>query len=309
VKATSAHVRPRLAALRAGIQPFFEHLRSECRLADNTLLAYRRDLSEFIAFISTHQQKRPGATWPVVVQDYCIALRRRGLSVASIARQLACLRRFLRFLYDTHRLAVDPTVNVEAPKKWSRLPDCLNVRQVRDLLEAPQPHEDLAQRDLAILELLYATGLRAAELCSLRLEDLNLPVGFLRCNGKGGKERIVPIGRPAVEALDLYLQRERPALARPISGHHVFLSRTGRPMQRGTVWEIITKYARRAGLPDTVSPHTLRHTFASHLLQGGADLRVVQELLGHASVVTTQIYTHVDRARLKSIHQRFHPRQ
>lgn len=298
-----------LRLLCAGVSPFFEHLRSECGLADNTLQAYRRDLREFLGFVRQHQQKRPGSSWPTVVQNYCIALSRRGLQVASIGRHLASLRRFLRFLFDTHRLDHDPTINIESPRKWSRLPDSLNLRQVRDLLESPQPAEELALRDLALLELLYATGMRAAEVCSLHLEDLKLQVGFLRCRGKGGKQRVVPLGRPAAEALGLYLQRQRPELARPCSGSYVFVTRTGRPMRRGTVWELVIKYAQRAGLAGKVSPHTLRHTFASHLLQGGADLRVVQELLGHASVVTTQVYTHVDRARLKSIHQRFHPRQ
>jgi integrase/recombinase XerD len=229
--------------------------------------------------------------------------------VASVARQLACIRRFLRFLHQTHRLDDDPALSVEAPKRWSHLPICLNIRQTRDLLEAPQPHEELALRDIAMLELLYATGLRASELCDLRMEDLHVPLGFLRCLGKGGRERIVPIGRPAVEALEGYLHHLRPGLVSAHTEGQVFLSRTGRPLQRGTVWELVTKYARRAGLSRRTSPHTLRHTFASHLLQGGADLRIVQELLGHASVVTTQVYTHVDRSRLKAIHQRFHPRQ
>jgi integrase/recombinase XerD len=229
--------------------------------------------------------------------------------VASVARQLAALRTFLRFLYHTQRLDRDPTSDILAPKKWNRLPDTLNIRQMQNLLEAPTLDDEFAERDIALLELLYATGLRASEVCGLRIDEVNLRVGVLRCMGKGGKERIVPIGRTAVDALDSYLAKLRPRLHRPRSGAYVFLSRTGRPLTRGSVWELIKKYAVRAGLRDKVTPHTMRHSFATHLLQGGADLRIVQELLGHASVTTTQIYTHVDRSRLKAVHQRYHPRQ
>ncbi len=244
-----------------------------------------------------------------VVQHHLITLRQDGLSVASIARHLAAIKMFLRYLHSEKWIKRDVAFLIESPKKWRNLPGTLNYRDVEALLSAPEESEELYLRDKAILEVLYATGMRVSELVDLTIDKVNADVGYVRVFGKGSKERIIPIGSVALAALDEYLANLRPQLTNIRSREYVFLSRTGRPMDRSTVWRVVRKHAKFAGIQKGVSPHTLRHCFATHLLQGGADLRVVQELLGHADVATTQVYTHVDEARLKSVHAKFHPRQ
>jgi integrase/recombinase XerD len=233
-----------------------------------------------------------------------------GQSTRTVARRLAAIRVFLRFLVANGHDMVGILAQLERPKPEQSLPKVLSKAQVNQLIGAPDPESRLYFRDVAILELLYASGLRATELCDLRLNDLNLQVGCVRVLGKGMKERIVPVGRAAVEAITRYLGECRPGLVR--EGREtdcVFLSKTGRPLERIALWMLVEKYGRVSGLLKHISPHVLRHCFATHLLGGGADLRVVQELLGHSDVATTQIYTHVDQSRLKAIHSQFHPRR
>jgi len=202
----------------------------------------------------------------------------------------------------------DFTTILESPKIWQRLPIICSKQQVVDLMNAPSPDEPFYLRDKAMLELLYATGMRASELAGLRIPDLNLDIGYLRCLGKGNRERVIPVGKVAIEATVEYLAKLRPGLAKPFSDNFLLLSRTGRPMSRIEVWRLVKKYAMRAGMPRNLTAHTLRHCFATHLLTGGADLRSVQEMLGHVDIATTQIYTHVDQERLREIHRKFHPR-
>jgi integrase/recombinase XerD len=288
------------------IEQFLNYLAVEAGLADNTLSAYRHDLERFDRFVSERRLTVQSLS-PTDVQKFLIHRKDEGLSIASVARNLVAVKIFLRHLFAVGRLDRDLASLIESPKKWRLIPRVLHVQQVDALLSTPGAEDPYAARDRAILELFYACGLRVSELCGLSLQHVRLDVGYLRCLGKGKKERIVPIGRTAIECLREYLDTTRGRLDKGRSDA-LFLSRTGRPMERTNVWRLVVKYARRMGLTGKVSPHTLRHCFATHLLQGGADLRVVQELLGHADVSTTQIYTHVDRDRLKAIHRRCHPR-
>jgi integrase/recombinase XerD len=215
---------------------------------------------------------------------------------------------FLRFAKLMGLVDNDLTATLEGPKLWQRLPIICSKQQVVNLLNAPSPKEPFYLRDKAMLELLYATGVRASELTGLKTTDLNLDIGYLRCIGKGNRERIIPIGKAAITAIVEYLAKLRPKLAKPFSSDFLLLSRTGRPMSRIEIWRLVKKYAIRAGMPRNLTVHTLRHCFATHLLTGGADLRSVQEMLGHVDIATTQIYTHVDQERLRRIHKKFHPR-
>jgi integrase/recombinase XerD len=306
------HARPEVHEARPGgidllVREFLSYLLVEAGLADNTLAAYRRDLDCFARFLD-ERELRVDVLAPIHIQQFLIARKEEGLSIASIARNLVAVKIFLRHLYATGRLKHDLTVLIETPKKWKRIPHVLHRQQVDGLINTPDDEDAYALRDRAILELFYACGLRVSELCGLTLGDVRLDMGYLRCLGKGKKERIVPIGRSAIEAIQAYLDGLRSDLDRRNSDG-LFLSRTGRALDRTNVWRIVVKYARRMGLTGKVSPHTLRHSFATHLLQGGADLRVVQELLGHADVATTQLYTHVDKDRLKAIHRKYFPRQ
>ena len=292
------------------LRRFVAYLICECGLADNTIDAYRRDLREFIEVLDDRDICMTSQINTDLVQSYLIHLAERKLALSTIARHLVSVRMFFRYLFVIGLLPDDLSATLETPKKWQRLPHTLRVAQVEALLSAPQPGEPYYARDRAILELLYATGMRVSELASLRLGDVNLEVGYLRCRGKGGKERIVPIGSHAISALRQYIRGLRMTLlAEGPRAQTVFISRTGRPMDRTNVWRLVRRYAAAANIPIAVGPHTLRHCFATHLLEGGADLRIVQELLGHASVATTQIYTHVDGTRLKALHERCHPRQ
>jgi integrase/recombinase XerD len=295
--------RSTLPALRE----FLLHLASERGLADNTLLGYRRDLED----IQDAFEKRGLSLTTAdadAFRDYLQNQRRRGRSTKTVARRLAAIRVFLRYLAMQGYDVVGILQQLERPKPERSLPKILSRTQVNQLIAAPNPKSMLFARDVAILELLYASGLRATELCELKTRDVNLQVGCVRVLGKGMKERIVPLGQAASEAIARYVSESRPKLEkRP--NELLFLSRTGKPMERIGLWMLVEKYGRSSGLLKHVSPHTLRHCFASHLLGGGADLRVVQELLGHSDIATTQIYTHVDQDRLKAIHKQFHPRR
>jgi len=287
---------------------FLDYLVVEAGLSQNTILAYGRDLRDFAVFCQINRIRGIEQVSPAVVQKYLCEEGYRRKSENSAKRALVAIRMFLRFAKLTGLIDDDGTDVLETPKTWQKLPVVCNKQQVAKLLDAPRPEEPFYLRDKAILELLYATGMRASELASLKTSDLNLDVGYLRCLGKGNKERVVPVGGAAIRATQDYLREERPRLFSTKSGAYLLLSRTGRPLTRIEIWRFVKKYAIRAGMPRNLTAHTLRHCFATHLLSGGADLRSVQEMLGHADVATTQIYTHVDHERLRRIHKEFHPR-
>jgi integrase/recombinase XerD len=290
------------------VRKFLNYLTVEAGLSQNTILAYGRDLKDFLAYCQASRISRLPQIEPVVIQDYLRILARDQKSEGSVKRALAAIRMFLRFARLTGLIEDDFTAILESPKLWQRLPSVCSKRQVVDLLNAPCPEEPFYLRDKVMLEMLYATGIRASELAGLRTSDLNLDIGYLRCLGKGNRERVVPVGKVAIRATVEYLTKLRPKLVKPFSGDFLLLSRTGRPMSRIEIWRLVKKYACRAGMPRNLTVHTLRHCFATHLLAGGADLRSVQEMLGHVDIATTQIYTHVDQERLREIHRKFHPR-
>jgi len=297
--AESRSTQPELRALQL-------HLASERGLADNSLQAYRRDWEDIERYLC-ERKKTPMSALADDFRSYLQHQTRIGQSTRTVARRLAAIRVFLRFLPTIGHDRAAILQQLERPKPESTLPKILNRSQVNQLIAAPNPKSMLHARDVAILELLYASGLRATELCDLELRDLNLQVGCVRVLGKGQKERIVPVGQAAIDAITRYLSECRPKLDRA-SSQRLFLSRTGKPMERIGLWFLVEKYGRKSGLLKSVSPHTLRHCFATHLIGGGADLRIVQELLGHSDISTTQIYTHVDQDRLKSVHAKHHPR-
>jgi integrase/recombinase XerD len=290
------------------VDRFLEYLTVEAGLSKNTLLAYRNDLAKLTRFLNQRGRCNLIRVSPAQVGQYLHHLQSTGQRPATICRNLTVLRTFYSFLVREGHLDDNPA-DRPPPKKGHTLPNILSIRQMQRLLETDPPdRQKWALRDRAILELLYASGMRVSELTELRIGLLNLETGHARCRGKGNKERLVPIGRKAVEALRKYLEQERPKLLRGREDDHCFLSRTGRPLTRNTVWRVVGRRAREAGLACSIHPHLLRHSFATHLLEGGADLRVVQEMLGHTDIRTTQIYTHTSRSRLKQIHQKYHPR-
>lgn len=295
-------------SLLADLAAFNQYLTSERGLSENTVLAYGRDLTRFAVWAAGVRLNHLDPKLSDLVR-YLAFLHDEKLASPSVARHVVALRMFYRYLRYEGRTD-DPTVDLLAsPKLWERIPQVMSPESVEALLAAPRAQDRFHLRDKAILEMLYATGCRASEVVGLELENLNLEGSFLRCVGKGNKERVVPLGRAAIAAVRDYLSEGRVTVApQPPAGGRLFVSKTGKPLGRVMLWRIVKKYCRRAGLPAGVSPHTLRHSFATHLLAGGADLRAVQEMLGHASITTTQLYTHVDRARLKQLHRRFHPR-
>ena len=295
-------------ALGQEVKKFLDYLTIEAGLSDNTVLAYGRDLRSFLEYCQSQKVKRIRQVKPPVIHDYLRILSRNQKSEGSIKRGLVAIRMFLRFAKLTGLIDDDFTAILESPKVWQRLPCVCSEQQVVDLLNSPVPDEPFYYRDRAMLELLYATGARAGEMAGMRQSNLNLDIGYLRCIGKGKKERVIPMGKVAIEAIIEYLQNLRPRLAKPMSEDFLLLSRTGRPLSRIEIWRLVKKYAARAGMPRNLTVHTLRHCFATHLLAGGADLRSVQEMLGHVDIATTQIYTHVDHGRLRKIHRQFHPR-
>lgn len=294
---------------RDPIGPFLHYLMAECGVSPHTLAAYRSDLMHFIRW------RKQEAVVPVADMDastlgrYVEWLHERGLAPSSVCRHLASLSTFFRYLVFEGRLSDNVAKLVVAPAVWDRLPTVLSPAAVDRLLVSPSGETRLGRRDRAALETLYATGCRASEVAGLRPSDLDLKRGLARCIGKGNKERQVPLGSRAIEALTTYLQRDRPVLVlRKPETTTVFVSKSGKPMSRIGLWQVVKRHAQAAGLRASVSPHTLRHSFATHLLAGGADLRAVQEMLGHASIATTQIYTRVELSRLQAVHARHHPR-
>lgn len=287
---------------------FLDHLTVEAGLSHNTILAYGRDLKTFLHFCQENEVDQMSGLKPVVVQKYLCRMATGPKNENSARRALVAIRMFLRFAKLMGHIADDGAGLLESPKIWQRLPVICSKQGVLRLLQAPCAEEPYYLRDRAMLELLYATGMRASELAGLKTSDLNFDVGYLRCLGKGNKERIIPVGRTAIKATEAYLRDLRPRLAKSGSGMSLLLSRTGRPLTRIEIWRLVKKYAARAGMPRNLTAHTLRHCFATHLLSGGADLRSVQEMLGHVDIGTTQIYTHVDHERLRRIHKKYHPR-
>lgn len=294
----------------------------ECGLAANTVQAYRRDLLAFGDFL----RRRGVDDWTrvdaLLVQGYLEEASRAGYRESSISRQLSAIRMWLRWLVLTRAIRDDMSSLLELPKKWKKLPAVLSLDRTAELVVSPDLTSDLGLRDRAILELFYSCGLRVSELCGLLAHNVNIEAGYARCMGKGRRERVVPIGQAAREAIEAYLQNLRPELLtrgvaagvvptpltpRVAATQPLFLSRNGGPLERTAVWRLVRREARRCGIPGKCSPHTLRHSFATHLLEGGADLRIVQELLGHADVSTTQIYTHVQTRHLQEVHARCHP--
>jgi len=288
-------------------ESFIDYLRSECQLAENTVLAYSRDIKRFFGWAG----KRNVPTLNVQeLSDFVGFLGDLELAPSSIARTIVAVKMFFRYL-QLEGVIIDNKVELLGSQKlWQRIPEVLSPKQIDRFLRAPKKIEIYHWRDRALLEMLYATGCRASELSNLRLRDLHLEERYCKCHGKGNKQRMAPIGDAAVEAVTHYLQRQRPRLAAVNSSEvdWLFLSRGGRRLRREAIWELVKKYSLIAGIPVSISPHTMRHSFATHLLAGGADLRQVQEMLGHASIATTQIYTHVDQSRLKKVHEQFHPR-
>lgn len=287
---------------------YLHYCAAECGLSSNTLSAYRADVSDFLEFVGAHDAAGLERVSASTLVDYVDACRRRGLSSGSVWRRLVSVRMFYRFLRLEGHVQTDPAEAFQTPRLWKRMPGVLSVEDVEELLSAPRADTPLGLRDRAALEMLYATGARASELCGLNVGDVNFEYGFVRCYGKRMKERLVPVGSQAVRALKEYLRLGRPRLLRNHAEPALFLTRSGRRLSRNALWQRVRKHARAAGIAADVHPHTLRHSFATHLLAGGADLRSVQVMLGHADISTTEIYTHVDRTRLKAIHEKYHPR-
>lgn len=290
------------------VEMYLDYARSECHLATNTLQAYTRDLRRFREWLG------PRNLQTLTVQqlsDYVGWLHTKNLAPPSISRHLVALKVFFRYLQLEGLVVENLAELLGTPKQWQRVPEVMSADTVERLLAAPKPFDPYWRRDRALLELLYATGCRASEVSHLKMRDLHLGERFAMVYGKGNKERLVPLNGPAIEAIQSYLEHERSRLAAASQTgppEWALLTRRGKRLRREMIWTLVKRYVLRAGGSPDVSPHTLRHSFATHLLAGGADLRQVQELLGHASIATTQIYTHVDQSRLKKVHQSFHPR-
>ncbi|HHV62177.1 MAG TPA: site-specific tyrosine recombinase XerD [Firmicutes bacterium] len=294
--------------MSALIKEFLAYLAVERGLAGNTLESYGRDLRQFLEFIQECKGIAPEEATQATVVSYLAELRLRGRAPATVSRTLAALKSFYQYLVREHGLTRDPTSNLESPRQEKRLPRVLTVQEVTALLNAPVPRDAAGIRDKAMLELLYATGIRVSELVNLKIEDVNLTLGYIRCFGKGSKERIVPLGRIAAECTERYIRDGRSKLSKHDSGSWLFLNQHGHRLTRQGFWKILKKYAAQIGIKKEITPHTLRHSFATHLLERGADLRSVQEMLGHADISTTQIYTHLTKGKLKEVYNKTHPR-
>lgn len=290
------------------LDQFLDYLHLEKGLSPNTGEAYRQDLEDFIGWLQRHRVASLNAVKRNHVMDYLLDLKEKDRAPTTVSRRLVAIRVFFRFLHQEGLLASNITDAMDAPHLWKLLPKTLSVAEVEKLLAAPDLRRPQGLRDKAMLDLLYSTGLRVSELVGLTIDNLHAEERYIRCIGKGNKERIVPYGVAAHESLRRYLDEVRPLWNRRPEQRHLFLTRRDQPLNRKTFWMLVRKYAARAGVKPDISPHTLRHSFATHLLANQAPLRVIQEMLGHADIGTTQIYTHVDSGRLKSVHKQFHPR-
>ncbi|PYO50500.1 MAG: site-specific tyrosine recombinase XerD [Gemmatimonadetes bacterium] len=295
-------------ALAFFVERFDDFLALEQGASVQTSRAYKLDIARFVAYANVKGAKSAIDVGARTLREYVYHLKDLGLSPASIRRNVSAVRTYFKFLLAEGHVVRDPSERLETPKKWRTLPDVLAVDEIEKLLAAPSLDEPLAFRDRAMLELAYGAGLRVSEWISLSVRDVMLQDHLVRVFGKGGKERLVPIGRRAIGAIAIYLRELRPKLEKGEGKGILFLNARGQPLSRMGAWKILRKYVDQVGITKPVSPHTLRHSFATHLLEGGADLRAVQEMLGHVDISTTQIYTHVDREYLRSVHKQFHPR-
>lgn len=290
------------------IDQYINYLIVEKGLADATIESYSGDLKKFADCLKSEKVGKIDAIDTAVILKYLIRLRKEGLTARSRARHLVTLRGFFKFLIQEKAIKKDPTRIVDLPKTGIKLPDVLSTDQILMIINAPDAATHRGARDAAMLELLYAAGLRVSELIHVTLQDVNMEMGFVRTFGKGSKERIVPIGSQAREKINAYVADSRPRLLKHHVSKFLFVARAGKPMTRQGFWKLLKKYAVQAGIDKKITPHSFRHSFASHLLEGGADLRAVQMMLGHVDISTTQIYTHVARDHLKKLHEKFHPR-
>lgn len=291
------------------VESFLNYLIVECGLSENTIKGYKGDLRNFSNYLHERGIKRFQDLRAKMIVNFIEKEKQRGLSENSISRSLVTIKMLYKYMIMEGKISVNPMSSVNTLKLQKHLPEVLHYKAVEEILQAPDCNDKLGMRDKAILELMYATGARVSEVASIKVSWINFDYGYIRCQGKGSRQRIVPIGAEASKSIRRYLQEVRPFLVK-IEGDEplLFLSRTGKKLRRENIWSVVKKYAIKAGIRSNVSPHTLRHSFATHLLEGGADLRSVQEMLGHSNIATTQIYTHIDRKYLKSIHQKFHPR-
>ncbi len=291
------------------LRTFMQYLSVERGLALNTLESYERDLTQYLDHLKKSGVQTIDQSTRQHITAYVAELKKKGKAAATVSRSLVSIRSFYQFLVRERMLDKDPSMNMETPKQEKRLPKVMSMAEVEQLLDAPNLSAIGGMRDKAMLEVLYACGIRVSELISLNTSDIHLGLGYIRCIGKGAKERIIPLGRIAAQSLDRYIQYARPKM---MKGTHadeaLFLGHLGTRMTRQGFWKIIKKYAAQAGIQKEITPHTLRHSFATHLLENGADLRAVQEMLGHADISTTQIYTHVTKRRMKEVYNQTHPR-
>ncbi len=294
--------------MRALLEQFLDYVSLEMGLSPNTRAAYADDIGRFLDWLAGKGVKSLNDVTRKQILDHLLAEKARGLAANSLSRHLVSLKVFFRYLVQEGLLSVNVAETMESPKVWKMLPSVLTPKESERLLAAPDVKKPLGLRNRAILELFYASGLRVSEMTGLQLTDLHFDENFLRCIGKGRKERVVPVGDTAIKWVERYIKDVRPQLVPGPQEQTVFLSKRQQPMSRKTVWDMIKKCARDTGITKKISPHTLRHSFASHLLANGAPLRIIQEMLGHADIATTQIYTHVDPDRLKGVHRQFHPR-
>ncbi|MBU4305796.1 MAG: site-specific tyrosine recombinase XerD [Candidatus Omnitrophica bacterium] len=290
------------------VDEFLDYLTLERGLSPNTTAAYRRDLKKFFLFYGDKSREQSLSPARDDVLSYIYRLKDNGLKATSISRNIVTLKVFYRYLVSRQYIQQDPMELLESPKLWKYLPEFLSIDEVERLLKVIRGKKVKHVRDRACFELMYATGMRVSELVNLKVGDIDLKLSILKCMGKGQKERIIPIGRLAKEAVSEYINTARGRFIRQTDPQYLFLSKNGARISRQMIWKLIRHYTLLAGITKHISPHTLRHSFATHLLEKGADLRVVQELLGHSNISTTQIYTHVNKERLKSIHEKFHPR-
>ena len=290
------------------LEGFQDYLNLEVGNSAHTVANYARDIRRLAQFAVSNDVQGPEGVEPALLREFIFHLKDLGLAPASIRRQISAVRTYYRYLVGEGHVAADPSAQLEVPKTWRKLPDVLNVEEIERLIAAHHPDNTLGWRDRAFIEVAYATGARVSELTGLDLADVWLEDGLVRVIGKGDKQRLVPLGRSALASAALYINEQRPTLDKGRGEGRFLLNARGKPLTRGGAWEIVKQCSRRAGITKNVTPHTLRHSFATHLLEGGADLRAVQEMLGHADLATTQIYTHVDREYLKSAHKSYHPR-
>jgi len=290
------------------VAQFLDYLSIEKGLSQNTIKSYRQDLVKFAEYLESRSIKGIKSVTKHHISKYLYFLKDKDLSPNSISRNLVAIKMFFRFLVTERLLKENPANVIESPRLVKKLPEVMDTYEVSRMLDMPDARDVFGRRDKAALELMYATGMRVSEIVDLMVNNLNMDMGFVRCKGKGGKERIIPVGGKAKLALSRYLEQARSKLSKKMGDGHLFLSKLGKKISRQSFWKMLKKYVKKADIKRDITPHTLRHSFATHLLERGADLRSVQEMLGHADISTTQIYTHINKARLKGIHKKYHPR-